>query len=210
MPLSSPISGYEPESAFFSDSVTYNAPKGMPIISPIPGNVSVTSDKTITVTSPEGTYVKFAKVGTPSVTNGSKVNAGSQIGYTGEEKLEFTVYDKSNKKKKVEKFLSDTDLAALSVGGAVAAGPLGKTDKVDSKSNDSDKSKGLDLGITPTEKPIDVKDRAGFRLATGIGLAPFHLTTKAFGLDKGKQAESQNRKENLINEEIERIKKLMK
>ena len=65
------------------------------------------------------------------------------------------------------------------------------------------------MGISTADKKIDAVDRAGFRLATGIGLAPFHLTTKAFGLDKGKQTESKIRQENLINEEIERIKKLM-
>lgn len=209
MPLSSPISSYEPESGFFSDSVTYAAPKGTPIISPIPGNVTVSSDKTIIVTSPEGTYVKFAKVGTPSVTNGSKVNAGSQIGYTGDEKLEFTVFDKSNKKKKVEKFLKDTDLATLSVAGGAAAGALVKTAKDGLSLDDDKKPKETDLGISTADKKIDAVDRAGFRLATGIGLAPFHLTTKAFGLDKGKQTESKIRQENLINEEIERIKKLM-
>ena len=205
MPLISPISNYQPESGFFNDTVTYNAPSRTPILSPIPGDVSVETDKSITVTSSEGTSVKFENVGIPSVSTGSKVNIGTQVGYTGDEKLKFTVYDKSNKKKKVTDFLKNTDPATLAVGGGAAATALATT----GKEKESDKKlKETDLGISTKDNYVDATDRAGFRLATGIGLAPFHLTTKAFGLDK--QNESQNRKENLINEEIERIKKLMK
>ena len=203
MALTSPIAGQEPETEFFGDSVSYNVPQRTPIMSPIPGNVTVSMDKKITVVSPEGTSVEFQNVGTPTVTNGSKVNIGSQVGYTGNEKLKFTVYDKSNKKKKVTDFLKNTDPATLAVGGGAAATALATTGKESEK-----KPKETDLGITTKDTNVDPTERAGFRLATGIGLAPFHLTTKAFGLDK--QNESQNRKENLINEEIDRIKKLMK
>lgn len=203
MALTSPIAGQEPETEFFGDSVSYNVPQRTPIMSPIPGDVTVSMDKKITVVSPEGTSVEFQNVGTPTVTNGSKVNIGSQVGYTGNEKLKFTVYDKSNKKKKVTDFLKNTDPATLSVGGGAAATALATTGKESEK-----KPKETDLGISTKDNYVDATDRAGFRLATGIGLAPFHLTTKAFGLDK--QNESQNRKENLINEEIDRIKKLMK
>jgi hypothetical protein len=203
MALTSPIAGQEPETEFFGDSVSYNVPQRTPIMSPIPGDVTVSMDKKITVVSPEGTSVEFQNVGTPTVTNGSKVNIGSQVGYTGNEKLKFTVYDKSNKKKKVTDFLKNTDPATLAVGGGAAATALTTTGKESDK-----KPKETDLGISTKDNYVDATDRAGFRLATGIGLAPFHLTTKAFGLDK--QNESQNRKENLINEEIERIKKLMK
>ena len=203
MALTSPIAGQEPETEFFGDSVSYNVPQRTPIMSPIPGDVTVSMDKKITVVSPEGTSVEFQNVGTPTVTNGSKVNIGSQVGYTGNEKLKFTVYDKSNKKKKVTDFLKNTDPATLAVGGGAAATALTTTGKESEK-----KPKETDLGITTKDTNVDPTERAGFRLATGIGLAPFHLTTKAFGLDK--QNESQNRKENLINEEIDRIKKLMK
>ena len=203
MALTSPIAGQEPETEFFGDSVSYNVPQRTPIMSPIPGDVTVSMDKKITVVSPEGTSVEFQNVGTPTVTNGSKVNIGSQVGYTGNEKLKFTVYDKSKKKKKVTDFLKNTDPATLAVGGGAAATALTTTGKESEK-----KPKETDLGISTKDNYVDATDRAGFRLATGIGLAPFHLTTKAFGLDK--QNESQNRKENLINEEIERIKKLMK
>ena len=203
MALNSPIAGQEPETEFFGDSVSYNVPQRTPIMSPIPGDVTVSMDKKITVVSPEGTSVEFQNVGTPTVTNGSKVNIGSQVGYTGNEKLKFTVYDKSNKKKKVTDFLKNTDPATLAVGGGAAATALTTTGKESEK-----KPKETDLGITTKDTNVDPTERAGFRLATGIGLAPFHLTTKAFGLDK--QNESQNRKENLINEEIDRIKKLMK
>ena len=200
MALTSPIAGQEPETEFFGDSVSYNVPQRTPIMSPIPGDVTVSMDKKITVVSPEGTSVEFQNVGTPTVTNGSKVNIGSQVGYTGNEKLKFTVYDKSNKKKKVTDFLKNTDPATLAVGGGAALTTTGKESEK--------KPKETDLGISTKDNYVDATDRAGFRLATGIGLAPFHLTTKAFGLDK--QNESQNRKENLINEEIDRIKRLMK
>ena len=203
MALTSPIAGQEPETEFFGDSVSYNVPQRTPIMSPIPGDVTVSMDKKITVVSPEGTSVEFQNVGTPTVTNGSKVNIGSQVGYTGNEKLKFTVYDKSKKKKKVTDFLKNTDPATLAVGGGAAATALATTGKESEK-----KPKETDLGISTKDTNVDPTERAGFRLATGIGLAPFHLTTKAFGLDK--QNESQNRKENLINEEIDRIKKLMK
>ena len=202
MALTSPIAGQEPETEFFGDSVSYNVPQRTPIMSPIPGNVTVSMDKKITVVSPEGTSVEFQNVGTPTVTNGSKVNIGSQVGYTGNEKLKFTVYDKSNKKKKVTDFLKNTDPATLAVGGGAALTTTGKEKEGEKK------PKETDLGISTKDNYVDPTERAGFRLATGIGLAPFHLTTKAFGLDK--QNESQNRKENLINEEIDRIKKLMK
>ena len=86
MALTSPIAGQEPETEFFGDSVSYNVPQRTPIMSPIPGDVTVSMDKKITVVSPEGTSVEFQNVGTPTVTNGSKVNIGSQVGYTGNEK----------------------------------------------------------------------------------------------------------------------------
>ena len=202
MPLISPISNYQPESGFFNDTVTYNAPPSTPIVSPIPGKATVNTDKSITVTSDEGTYVKFENVGIPFVSTGSNVNIDSPIGYTGDEKLKFTVYDKSGKKKKVTDFLKNTDPATLAVGGGAALTTTGKEKEGEKK------PKETDLGISTKDNYVDATDRAGFRLATGIGLAPFHLTTKAFGLDK--QNESQNRKENLINEEIDRIKRLMK
>ena len=203
MPLISPISNYQPESGFFNDTVTYNAPPSTPIVSPIPGKATVNTDKSITVTSSEGTSVKFENVGIPSVSTGSKVNIDSPIGYTGDEKLKFTVYDKSGKKKKVTDFLKNTDPATLAVGGGAAATALTTTGKESEK-----KPKETDLGISTKDNYVDATDRAGFRLVTGIGLPLFNLTTKAFGLDK--QNESQNRKENLINEEIDRIKRLMK
>ena len=98
MPLISPISNYQPESGFFNDTVTYNAPPSTPIVSPIPGKATVNTDKSITVTSDEGTYVKFENVGIPFVSTGSNVNIDSPIGYTGDEKLKFT--DKKNNRLK--------------------------------------------------------------------------------------------------------------
>lgn len=204
MPLTSPVSNYEPESGFFNDTVTYSAPSRTPILSPIPGKATVGTDKSITITSGEGTYVKFENVGIPSVSTGSNVNMGGQLGYTGDEKLKFTAYDKSSKKLKVSDFLKNTDPASL----AAAGGAIVKTAKDTILPDEEKKPKETDLGISTKDTHVDATDRAGFRLATGIGLAPFHLTTKAFGLDK--QKESQNRKENLIKEEIDRIKKLMK
>ena len=211
MPLTSPVTGVEPDGSFLSDAVTYKVSPRTPIYTPIPGSVSIGADKTITVRSPEGSYCKFVNVGTPTVTNGDKVTAGAQIGYAGDKPLEFTVFDKTNKKKKVEDFLKNTDAAALAVAGGVTAAVTGKDTK--SNTEDDKKPKETNLGIDTNDRHVDVTDRAGFRLATGIGLAPFHLTTKAFGLDKkGTQAESVNKKnkEKLISEEIERIKKLMK
>jgi hypothetical protein len=202
MPLVSPISGGNPDSGFFSNDVTFNVPQGTPILSPLSGEVDVTSDKTITITSPEGTKAVFKKVGTPApgIYDGSKINAGSSVGYTGSEKLEFTAYNKGGSKLKYNDFMK-LDPVSLALGAGTALATTTTSDK--------DKgSTGIDLGINPDRQRRSLKDSSLFKLATNIGLAPFHLVQNALNI--GKQNESVDTKNNLLNEEIERIKKLMK
>lgn len=201
MALSSPLLGVEPDSSFMSKTVKFNSPKGTSIKSPIPGYVTadVSSGK-VTVQSNEGTKVVFEKVGTVSV--GSSVGIGSSIGLTGDENLEFTVYNKNGNKVDAKDFLKNTDPSIFST---VSDGNKPK--------DNPDKSSWLDKYSekeTTSSAIEDIKKNPTWRFFSGISLAPFHLASNALGLNKSNTTESKKNKENIINEEIERIKKLMK
>ena len=69
-------------------------------------------------------------------------------------------------------------------------------------------STGISFDVNTDRQRRRLRDSSLFKLATNIGLAPFHLVQNALNI--GKQTESVDTKDNLLNEEIERIKKLMK
>lgn len=204
MALTSPIAGVSPDTGLFSNTATFAVPERTLIVSPIPGTAMVSSDKTITVVSPDGTKVEFKKVGTPSITNGSKVNIGQSIGYTGTDKMEFTAYNKGGSKLKFDDFIKNTDPATLALGAGATALTTTTTDDTD-----KDKKNKFDIGSYSGEDRRSLKDSSLFKMATGIGLAPFHLVQNAFGIG-GTKKESEEERSNLIKEEVERIKKLMK
>jgi hypothetical protein len=197
MALKSPIQGMEADTSLFSKTATFKTPPRTPIYSPIPGTVieADAKNKTITIQSSEGTEIKFEKVGTSTVTNGSRVTMNGQIGYTGDDDLEFTVFDKKGSKTSVKDFLKNTDPSVFAAGGAALA------------TTGSDSGKGKTKETTPYKpgKPQkDFKDYALVRAVTGVGLAPFHLMGKAFNVAEGKEESG-----SVINEEVDRIKKLM-
>jgi hypothetical protein len=197
MALNSPIRGIEPDTSLLSKTATFKTPLNTPIYSPIPGSVIEADyrNKTITIQSSEGTEIKFENVGTSTVTNGSRVTMNGQIGYTGDDDLEFTVFDKKGSKVSVKDFLKKTDPSVFAAGGAVLA------------ATGSDSGTGKTKETTPYKpgKPQkDFKDYALVRAVTGVGLAPFHLMGKAFNVAEGKEESG-----SVINEEVDRIKKLM-
>lgn len=206
MALNSPINGYSPDSSFFGKTSTFSVGEGTPVYSPIPGTVSI-EGSTLKVVSSEQKYtLAFDKLNPRGlkVVNGSNVTPGSLLGYTGPEKLEFTVYDKSKNKIDASNFLKKTNLSDLIGAGAVGLGLTSNNTGKNKLTTDSGTS------LKPSEVPFKkVQDSPLFRAVTGIGLLPFHAASKIANIDSVSEGVSEE-KENLINEEIERIKKLMK
>jgi hypothetical protein len=196
MALISPIRGIEPESSAFSKTATLDAPRNSTIISPIPGSVTEfdPNNKTIVIKSPEQSEVKFEKVGsfTAGLSVGSNISIGSPIGYTGNDKLEFTAFNKKGTKINAVDFIKNTDPTTLVAGGITPKGD-DNTKSITSKS------------YKPSVPQKDIKDYALTKIVTGLGLLSQKLMGKAFNV-----AESEEQKDNLIKEEIERIKNLMK
>lgn len=183
----SPVKGVELETKTFSKTVEFDAGPGQPILSPVKGYAEVNpSNKNIKIILDDKSSLSFDKVGKSSVTNGSTVNIGSQIGYTSDDPLELTVFDKKGSKMDVKSYLT-------------AGLPLTGKEK---DSNDFGKSRSSFKSSTPG----DGKKITDYALVKGIGqamYAPFHVL-------RSLSRESQEEKENLLNEEVERIKKLMK
>lgn len=183
----SPVKGVELETKTFSKTVEFDAGPMQSILSPVKGTAEVNpSNKNITINGDDGSKLSFDKVGKSSVTNGSRVNIGSQIGYTGDDPLELTVFDKKGSKTDVKNYLT----AGLPLTGKEKGSEdFGKTRSSFKTSNTSDGKKITD-----------------YALVKGIGqamYAPFHVL-------RSLSRESQEDRENLLNEEVERIKKLMK
>ena len=198
MALNSPIRGIEPDTSLLSKTATFKTPLNTPIYSPIPGTVieADAKNKTITIQdSDKNTKIKFENVGTSTVTNGSQVTMNGQIGYTGDDDLEFTVFDKKGSKVSVKDFLKNTDPSIFAAGGAALAATGSDSGTGKNKENTPYK---------PSKPQKDIKDYALVRAVTGVGLAPFHLMGKAFNVAEGKEESG-----SVINEEVDRIKKLM-
>ena len=183
----SPVTGAELETKTFSKTVEFDAGPMQSILSPVKGTAEVNpSNKNIIINGDDGSKLSFDKVGKSSVTNGSRVNIGSQIGYTSDDPLELTVFDKKGSKMDVKSYLT---------GGLPATGK-GKDD------NDTDKNRRSFKSSTSS----DGKKITDYALVKGIGQA----LTAPFQILKNLSKESEEQKDNLIKEEIERIKNLMK
>ena len=183
----SPVTGAELETKTFSKTVEFDAGPMQSILSPVKGTAEVNpSNKNIIINGDDGSKLSFDKVGKSSVTNGSRVNIGSQIGYTSDDPLELTVFDKKGSKMDVKSYLT---------GGLPATGK-GKDD------NDTDKNRRYFKSNTSS----DGKKITDYALVKGIGQA----LTAPFQILKNLSKESEEQKDNLIKEEIERIKNLMK
>jgi len=197
MALKSPILGVEADTSLLSKTATFKAPPRTPIYSPIPGSVidADSRNKTITIQSSEGTEIKFENVGTSTVTNGSRVTMNGQIGYTGDDDLEFTVFDKKGSKVSVKDFLKNTDPSIFAAGGAALAATGSDSGTGKNKENTPYK---------PSKPQKDIKDYALTKIVTGLGLLPQKLMGKAFNVAEGKEESG-----SVINEEVNRIKKLM-
>lgn len=183
----SPVKGVELETKTFSKTVEFDAGPMQTIFSPVKGIIEVNpSNKNITIKGDDGSKLSFDKVGKSTVTNNSMVNIGSPIGYTGDEPLELTVSDKKGSKIDVKSYLA---------GGLPLTGKGEESDDT-SSSRSSYKSSTSGSGKKITD----------YALVKGIGqalYAPFHLL-------KNITRESKEKNDNLLNEEIDRIKKLMK
>ena len=183
----SPVTGADLETKTFSKTVEFDAGPMQSILSPVKGTAEVNpSNKNIIINGDDGSKLSFDKVGKSSVTNGSRVNIGSQIGYTSDDPLELTVFDKKGSKMDVKSYLT---------GGLPATGK-GKDD------NDTDKNRRYFKSNTSS----DGKKITDYALVKGIGQA----LTAPFQILKNLSKESEEQKDNLIKEEIERIKNLMK
>lgn len=183
----SPVTGVELETKTFSKTVEFDAGPDQPILSPVKGYAEVNpSNKNIKIILDDKSSLSFDKVGKSSVTNGSRVKIGSQIGYTSDDPLELTVFDKKGSKMDVKSYLT---------GGLPATGK-GKDD------NDTDKNRRYFKSNTSS----DGKKITDYALVKGIGQA----LTAPFQILKNLSKESEEQKDNLIKEEIERIKNLMK
>ena len=183
----SPVTGAELETKTFSKTVEFDAGPMQSILSPVKGTAEVNpSNKNIIINGDDGSKLSFDKVGKSSVTNGSRVNIGSQIGYTSDDPLELTVFDKKGSKMDVKSYLT---------AGLPATGK-GKDD------NDTDKNRRSFKSSTSS----DGKKITDYALVKGIGQA----LTAPFQILKNLSKESEEQKDNLIKEEIERIKNLMK
>lgn len=183
----SPVTGADLETKTFSKTVEFDAGPMQSILSPVKGTAEVNpSNKNIIINGDDGSKLSFDKVGKSSVTNGSRVNIGSQIGYTSDDPLELTVFDKKGSKMDVKSYLT---------AGLPATGK-GKDD------NDTDKNRRSFKSSTSS----DGKKITDYALVKGIGQA----LTAPFQIIKNLSRESQEQKDNLIKEEIDRIKSLMK
>jgi hypothetical protein len=182
----SPVRGAELETKTFSKTVEFDAGPMQSILSPVKGTAEVNpSNKNIIIKGDDGSKLSFDKVGKSSVTNGSRVNIGSQIGYTSDDPLELTVFDKKGSKMDVKSYLT---------GGLPSTGK--------GKDDDTDKTRSSFKSSTSN----DGKKITDYALVKGIGQA----LTAPFQILKNLSKESEEQKDNLIKEEIERIKNLMK
>jgi hypothetical protein len=186
----SPISGVELETKTFSKTVEFDARgKDIKVVSPIDGYISDVSRTTdggkIKIQSGDS-VLEFDKIN-PNVTYGQKVIKGVEIGRTIDKPLELTVFNKGSK----------VDVKSFLSGGVTPK----LTDDGNNKYTSTYKSRTADDGKKITD----------FALVKGLGdvlYAPFKAIQSLAG--RRSQKESEEERNNLINEEIERIKKLMK
>jgi hypothetical protein len=187
----SPVRGVELETKTFSKTVEFDAGPMQSILSPVKGVAEVSpSNNNITIKGEDGSKLIFDKVGRSSVTNGSRVNIGSQIGYTSDDALELTVYDRKGSKVDVKNYLT----------AGLPTIPKGE--------DDYGKEKGSSF---KSYSPTGGKKVTDYALVKGIGqalTAPFQVIKTLTG---GKlQKESDEETEKILKEQVDRIKQLMK
>jgi len=174
----------EIDTSIISKSVKLKDSPGYKIISPLDGIVgNVTSNSIDIVSEVEGTKykIKFDNVENP--TSADKVRQGQTIGYFGSSEIEVTVF-KNNSKIDAGNFFSS---------------------EIKTKTGGQEK-KGKEEVKLKTYTDDELKNFPELKLFSKIGLAPFEFVHSALTNKKGPTNPSRPSK---MNEELDRIKKLM-
>jgi hypothetical protein len=199
MPVS-PIQGVNPESITQNKTV-FKLNSDTNVGSPVSGNV-LDSDPGrcngyVRLQGNDGYYIDLCNIES-SVSSGTSVFEGQRIGQTKDKKLEMTIYNPQSKL-----ISSDTYMAIGVAAATVATGALTSTGD---KTNSSTTTLGSETPESMKTKRL--KDYAGVRTIANLAMPQIALASQLKSSVEG-QKESIDEVDNLLAEEVVKIKKLM-
>jgi hypothetical protein len=199
MPVS-PIQGTNPES-IKQDKTTFKLKNDSYVGSPVTGNV-LDSDMSrcngyVRLRGNDGYYIDLCNIES-SVTSGTSVFEGQRIGQTKDKKLDMTIYNPQSK------LISSDTYMSIAVAGAAAGTLTSGGDELTGKT----KTTSLGSENPETIKGKSLKDYAGIRAIANLAMPQIALASQLKKSVEG-QKESIDNIDNLLSEEVDKIKKLM-
>jgi hypothetical protein len=199
MPVS-PIQGTNPES-IKQDKTTFKLKNDSYVGSPVTGNV-LDSDMSrcngyVRLRGNDGYYIDLCNIES-SVTSGTSVFEGQRIGQTKDKKLDMTIYNPQSK------LISSDTYMSIAVAGAATGALTSGGDELTGKT----KTTSLGSENPETIKSKSLKDYAGIRAIANLAMPQIALASQLKKSVEG-QKESIDNIDNLLSEEVDKIKKLM-
>jgi hypothetical protein len=194
-----PVSGSRFNRIPGSKSVKITPNYGTPIVSPYRGVVTEVQNSGVTITHNINNVLyhsHFKGIHRPQVGVNVPLRQGESFAYGDDNDIEYSILDDNGKKLDVMMFINGFD----------------NNSNTRTTTNDPDKDKNKDKNKNKNKKPIELSDKPPLHdFFTDILLSPLNLIHKPLkkGLDKLKGIKDDDEDENL-NEEINRIKKLLK